>query len=82
MASDLWARRIYGDRFSLDGGRDLAQNRALGAIRGAIADTSLGLDPVLALGRGHAIICKHLPHFYADLSQELGVWEQPNTKPG
>jgi hypothetical protein len=71
IASDLWARRIYGDRFSLDGGRDLAQNRALGAIRGAIADTSLGLDPLLALGRGHAIIGKHLPHLYADLSQEF-----------
>jgi hypothetical protein len=73
MASDLWARHIYGDRFSLDGGRDLAQNRALGAIRGAIADTSFGMDPLLALGRGYAIICKHLPHFYADLSQEFSA---------
>lgn len=73
MASDLWSRRVYGDRFSLDGGRDLAQNRALGAIRGAIAETSFGLDPLLALGRGHAIICKHLPRFYAELSQEFCV---------
>ncbi len=52
MASDLWSRRVYGDRFSLDGGRDLAQNRALGAIRGAIADTSFGLDSTARPGEG------------------------------
>jgi len=71
MASDLWARRIYGDRFSLDGEHNLAQKRALGAMRGAIADTSSGMDPLLALGRGRAIICKHLPHFYPSFSQEF-----------
>ena len=40
IASDIWARRVFGDRFSLSGGVDVGRKRALGAIRKSIEATS------------------------------------------
>lgn len=69
LASDIWARRVIGDKFSLEGGVDAARQRALGAIRQAIAETSSGIEPLWAVGRGRSIFGDHFPQFYPDMEK-------------
>ena len=71
IASDLWGRRVYGGKFSLDGGIDVARLRGLGPIREAIAETSLGLEPLVALGHGKLIFSDYFPRFYRDFAAEF-----------
>jgi hypothetical protein len=71
LAGDLWSRRIYGERFSLQGGIDLARLRGLGAMRGAIAETSCGIDPSHALGRGLTIFGDYFPKGYLDFEKDF-----------
>ena len=73
IAADLWGRRIYGNRFSLEGGVDLARLRGLGAMRGAFAETSSGIDPVHALGRGRTIFLDYFPQFYPDFKRAFAI---------
>ncbi|WP_089943294.1 hypothetical protein [Candidatus Entotheonella palauensis] len=71
MASDLWGHRIYRERFALDGGIDLARRRLLGSFRAAAADTASGIDPLLALGRGYAMLSNYISSFYSDFLVEF-----------
>jgi len=71
MASDLWAKRVFGSRFSLEGGLKTARRRGLGAIRGAIAETTAGGDLLLAIGRGKALFSDYFPKFYPEFSEEF-----------
>ena len=63
IASDVWARRIYGDALTLEGGVDAARQRTLGPFRkgaeGSLTSSELSQD----LGRGWRLFCQHMPRF-------------------
>jgi hypothetical protein len=63
IASDVWARRIYGDALTLEGGIDAARQRTLGPFRkgaeGSLTSSELSQD----LGRGWRLFCQHMPRF-------------------
>lgn len=71
IAGDLWGKRVYGNRFSLEGGVEVARLRGLGAIRGALAETTAGIDPLLALGRGKTIFADYFPKCYPEFEVEF-----------
>lgn len=71
IASDFWSNRVYANRLSLEGGRDIAKRRALPSFRQAMAETWSGLDPLKALGRGRALFCNHLPKYYPELAEKF-----------
>ncbi len=71
IASDLWGRRVYGGNFSLDGGVNVARLRSLGPIREAIAETSLGLESLVALGRGKVVFSDYFPTFYQNFTADF-----------
>ncbi len=61
IASDLWAKRVFGTRFSLDGGVEKARLRALGPIRKSVESMSSPPDMSKTLGRGCALFLEHFP---------------------
>ena len=77
IASDLWAKRVFGNRFSLDGGVERARKRALGSIRKSIESMSLPPDMSKVLGRGWALFTeyfhKHLATFEDDFREGYGI---------
>lgn len=71
IASDIWARRVFGNRFSLSGGVASARKRALGAIRKSIEATATAPDLSKTLGRGWALFSEYFPRFYPDFEGEF-----------
>jgi len=71
IASDIWAKRVFGNRFSLDGGPALARERALGSIRKSIEDASSAPNLVRALGRGWALFSEYFPRYYLPFENEF-----------
>jgi len=71
IASDIWAKRVYGNRFSLDGGLGLASERALGAIRKSIEASSSAPELVKTLGRGWALFSEYFPRCYPRFEDEF-----------
>ncbi len=71
IASDLWSKRIFDNRFSLDGGIEVARERALGTIRKSIEGNSLCPDLERSFGRGWTIFYDHFPKFYPLFSDEF-----------
>jgi hypothetical protein len=71
IASDLWAQRIYRDRMSLKDGVATARRRVLASVRQSIAETSSGMEPLLSLGRGKALIGDGLATLYPSLREEF-----------
>jgi hypothetical protein len=70
IASDVWANRIFKDKFSLDGGIELARRRALGPSRMSV-EAIRSIPPMTqSLGRGWTLFKdyfpKHYPAFDAD----------------
>jgi hypothetical protein len=63
IASDVWANRIFRNKFSLDGGIDVARQRALGPNRKSVEGITAapGLDQ--SLGRGWALFNKYFPKY-------------------
>lgn len=55
MASDLWARRVYPDSLDLGGDVRGARRRLLAGLRRSHVDNSVGLHPLVMLGRGAAL---------------------------
>jgi hypothetical protein len=58
-------------RFSLEGGIELARMRALGAMPGAMAETSCGIDPLPALGRGQVLFTEHFSRVYPGFADQF-----------
>ena len=77
IASDLWARRVFGDRFSLNGGVEKARKRALGSIRKSVESMSSPPDMSKTLGRGWVLfseyIQRHYPSFEDDFQKGYGI---------
>lgn len=77
IASDLWANRVFGRRFSLIDGVEIARKRALGTIRKSIESFSSPPDMSKVLGRGWALFGeyyhKHLSTFEDDFQESYGI---------
>jgi hypothetical protein len=71
IASDMWARRVYGDRFSLDGGVETARQRSLGAIRKAIEATTRMPNLDRSLGRGLTLFSDYFPAHFEGFEQKF-----------
>lgn len=71
IAFDIWTKRVFGNRFSMDGGVDIARKRGLGAIRKSIEATSLAPDLSKSLGRGWTLFKNYFPRYYKPFADEF-----------
>lgn len=71
LASDIWAKRIFENRFSVNGGIDIGRKRALGAIRKSIEATTLSPDLSKSLGRGWTLFKDYFSRFYKPFESEF-----------
>lgn len=71
IAGDIWQRRVYPHRFSLDGGIDVARRRSLGDFRKGIEGSLETPDLAKSLGRGWTLFHKYLPQYYQTFDSEF-----------
>ena len=71
IASDIWAKRVIGDRFSLNGDLSITRNRALGPIRKCIEASSSAPNLIKTLGRGWALFTEYFPRYYPSFEREF-----------
>lgn len=71
LASDIWARRVFKDRFSLADGIEIARRRVLGPSRKSIEATSSTPNLPKSLGRGWYLVNDYFPRHYPRLKEEF-----------
>jgi hypothetical protein len=71
IASDVWARRVFGDRLSMTDGLSSARKRALAPFRLSLEATLLTPDLSKSLGRGWCLFSKHFPTHYLLFESEF-----------
>lgn len=71
MASDIWAKRVFGNRFSLENGIEIARQKSLGAIRKCMEAGTPAMDVSRSLGRGFTLFEEHFPHYYPCFKKEF-----------
>src|SRR3989338_4962399 len=71
IASDLWAKWVFGSRFSLNGGLEIARDRSLGAIRKALEGTELCPELTRPFGRGWTIFIDYFRIQYSSFDSEF-----------
>ena len=71
IASDVWANRIFKNKFSLDGGIDVARKRALGPNRKSVEANTATPELTQSLGRGWALFNKYLPKYYQSFDADF-----------
>jgi hypothetical protein len=71
LASDVWARRVFKDRFSLAGGIEMARRRVLGPSRKSIDATSPSPNLAKSLGRGWCFVNDYFPRYYPCFEEEF-----------
>jgi hypothetical protein len=64
IASDVWANRIFKDKFSLDEGIELARRRALGPSRMGVEAIRSIPSMTQSLGRGWRLFKDYFPQHY------------------
>src|SRR5713226_1704990 len=64
IASDVWAKRVFGSRLSMNGGVSVARKRALGPFRKSIEATLSAPDLSRSLGRGWTLFEDYFPRSY------------------
>lgn len=71
IASDIWSKRVFASRFSLDGGITVARKRSLGSIRKSIEATAQVPNLPQSLGRGWELFTEYLPKYYPSFEKEF-----------
>lgn len=71
IASEIWSERVFGDRFSLNGGIEIARKRSLGSIRKSIEATMQTPHLAKSLGRGWAFFTEYFPKHYPSFEEEF-----------
>ena len=71
IAGDLWLKRIFENRFSLEGSIEEARERALGTIRKSIEGSTSCPDLERSFGRGWAIFHDNFHKFYPSFNDEF-----------
>jgi hypothetical protein len=72
IAGDIWSKRVFGNnRFSLDGGMNIARRRALGAIRKSVEATSRTPFLLKSIGRGWTLFSQVFPRYLKAFNDEF-----------
>ena len=71
IASDVWANRIFKNKFSLDGGIEVARKRALGPNRKSVEAITAAPELTQSLGRGWALFNNYLPKYYQSFDADF-----------
>lgn len=74
ISSDIWAKRVFGNRFSrfsVKEGINIGRKKALGATRKSIEATSLAPDLSRSLGRGWYLFSNYFPRYYRPFENEF-----------
>lgn len=71
IASDIWSRRVFGNRLSMTEGLSTARKRALAPFRLSLEATLLAPDLSKSLGRGWRLFSKYFPARYPLLESEF-----------
>jgi len=71
IASDVWANRIFKNKFSLDGGIEVARKRAIGPNRKSVEATTTTPELTQSLGRGWALFSGYLPKNYPSFDADF-----------
>lgn len=71
IAGDIRAKRVFGDRFSLDGGIDIARRKSLEAIRKSIEGTLQTPHLEKSLGRGWTFFTDYLPKYNRSFNSDF-----------
>src|SRR5271169_4219837 len=71
IAGTFWSQRTYGDRLSLQGGTEVARQRALGAFRKGMEEADLAPHLGITLGRGWSLFTQYFPLRYPSFAQEF-----------
>jgi len=72
ITSEIWSKRVFGgNRFSLDGGINIARKRALGAIRKSIEATSPAPFLIKSIGRGWILFSKYFSKYYTSFDSDF-----------
>jgi len=71
IASDIWAKRVCENRFSLENGIEIARQKSLGAIRKCTEAVIPAMDVSRSLGRGCTLFEEHFPNYYPCFKKEF-----------
>jgi hypothetical protein len=71
IAGDFWSNRIYGDRFTLEGGLSIARRRALPSLRKAIEEAGTAPEFESSLGGGWTLFSQYFPRHYPAFPEEF-----------
>lgn len=71
IASDVWSRRVYGDKLTFDGDISAVRRRALGAFRRGVEETGLAPHLGIAIGRGLTLFTEYLPRHYPEFARDF-----------
>lgn len=75
VTSDLWGERTYGNKLYIDDddttGIEAARTRALGCMRVAYDASTVGIDPMVAIGRGRKIFLEYFQKLHPDFVDEF-----------
>jgi hypothetical protein len=61
IASDVWSRRVYGDKLAGDGNANDVRRRALGALRKGSEESNPASHPGVSMGRGRSLFTAYMP---------------------
>jgi hypothetical protein len=71
IAAELWSERVFGNRFTLDGGIEAARRRGLAPIRKSIEESGTAPELQNSLGRGWILFSERLPRRHPALAPEF-----------
>lgn len=73
VTSDLWGGRTYGNKLYIDDttGIEAARTRALGCMRVAYDASTVGIDPMVAIGRGRKLFLEYFQKLHPDFVAEF-----------
>lgn len=69
LASDVWQRRVYGDRLNSTEPIDARRRAVLGAIRLSNMESASGSHPMAALARGYSLFADRMRSRAAEVEQ-------------
>ena len=71
IAGDIWAKRIFDNRFSVNEGLEIGRKRSLGAIRKSIEATTLAPNLEKILGRSWSLFSDYFPQYYQTFEDDF-----------
>lgn len=69
IASDIWGRRVFADKLTLNDDIAAVRRRALGAFRKGVDETNLAPHMGIAIGRGLALFTEYMPKHFPDFGE-------------